>query len=81
MSRKEGMRMPLYEVHKTYYVFADDKSEAEYHVPCDIAACDTEIIEIKDKSQVLSTWRVAIPFGRYPTMYGDDKTCLDLAGK
>jgi hypothetical protein len=67
--------MALYEVIKTYYVWADNEMDAEYIAPSDISACDTEIHEIQKPSEILKNWRDAIPFGdRY-----DDKTCAELA--
>ena len=68
--------MNLYEVTKVYYVAAETEGEAEYVTP-DITACDTEVEEIADISEVLSGWVGAIPFGS-----ADGKTCAEiLAGE
>lgn len=66
--------MPLYEVIKTYYVWADSELDAEYITPSDISTCDTDIEEITKPNQIMKHWQNAIPFGHRD----DDKTCLEL---
>lgn len=66
--------MPLYQVTKTYYVWADDRLDAEYISPSDISCCDTKLHEIKKRNEILASWQNAIPFG----FRNDDKTCSEL---
>ena len=67
--------MPLYEVTKTYYVWAENRLDAEYITPTDLSACDTDVEEIHSYNEVATKWRDAIPFG----YRNDDKTCKELA--
>ena len=60
--------MKLYEVVRTFYIMAENESEAESFQPCDPLSCNNEVYEAKT---VDSKWWDAIPFGDQK----DDKTC------
>ena len=66
--------MPLYEVTKTYYVWAENKFEAEMMRADHTSSCDNEVVEIKKDSPILAHWMNAIPFSNRK----DDKTCKEL---
>lgn len=66
--------MPLYEVTKTYYVWADSEMDAEYLTPSPIDATDTEVYEVTKTTPILANWVNAIPFGDR----NDDKTVSQL---
>jgi len=63
--------MKLYEVTRTFYVMAENESEAENYQPNDPLCCDNEVHEA---TIVLANWANAIPFGEQK----DDKTCQEI---
>ncbi len=58
----------LFEVVRTFYVMAEDESEAGDYDPRDPTACTNEACEA---TSVRSEWWDSIPFGEQK----DDKTC------
>ena len=58
----------LYEVIKTYYVMAENESEAESITP-EVDACQSEILQVGKDDFIDPVWRESIPFNSV-----DDKT-------